>query len=398
MKVGNSYGYLMLKGDRISDAIVEGATSKIFIPLVGDYGFSLNVMNFSFELRKEHIEAVKSAIRFAYKNNVVLVASSGNDGDKSINYPASYNDEWALKVGASGADGEKTSFSNYGHALDLVAPGVPQLITVVDPFSNDKYTKNRTKGTSSAAPHVAGTAGLMLSYINAPSNAPNNLAPEDVENLMQKYASKIGGVDYSDENGFGRLNAGATLQGIRWPRFEVKHYSQKFDNSSAAPIASNTQIDLLEGYNGIAAGVYWADIYEVEQNFDITQPSGRTIIDVWKRNSSSTLVANENPLIPETNCIVSSWNSTSAKMKGYIYLIRTNMFGQTLNKWIPNHGLAGQGIMALTVYSEDPLANSIETLPIDNKLVRIVPNPSNGKFTLMFTRLKKISLQVFNRI
>jgi len=378
-----SYG----KASDLADAITEGATS-----FNGSYGYSLNVMNCSWFLRNPDINILIDAVRYAYRNNVVISFASGNTSSSTAQYPSSYRDEWVMKVGANDHTGSKASFSTTGNNLDFIAPGTFPIYASLDANTNNTYNVN-ADGTSFAAPHAAGVAGLMLSYINAPSNAPNNLAPDDVENLLQRFATDVGAIGYDNDNGFGRINAGATLQGIRWPRFEVRHYTQTFNNNSGTKIGSNVQIQVAQGANGIAAGTYFGDVYEITQTYNITQPSGRTIIDVWKRNSSSTLWANQ-PVIPEVNSNVTTWNQTSATMKGYIFEIKTNILGQSINKWLPSNGLNGTGRMSLTVYSEDPLATGVKNIPIDKNFARIIPNPSNGIFTIMFTLLKSTELGI----
>jgi len=378
----------------IADAITEGATS-----FNGTYGYSLNVMNHSWG-GPNMGTALKNSIRYSYRNKVVLAVASGNDAS-GLNltqtiFPASARDEWVLKVGANDQTGNRAAFSVFGNGIDFIAPGVGQIYATTDATSNNTYNYN-FNGTSFAAPHAAGVAGLMLSYINAPSNAPNNLAPDDVENLMQRFSTDIfappASVDYDDRTGFGRINSGATLQGIRWPRFEVKHYSASVANSNNTKIQSNVQLVLPNSYNGVAAGTYIGDVYRVTANFNITQPSGRNIIDVWNRNSSSTLWGANNPIVTEINAPLISWNQTPAEMRGFIFHIKTSITGASVNSWFPNN-LNGNSTFTLTVYSEDPLATSIKTVPIDKNFARVIPNPSNGIFTLMFTLLKSTELGI----
>jgi hypothetical protein len=367
------------------DAITEGATSSN-----GSYGYTLNVMNCSWYLRQPDINALVNAVRYSFKNKVVMSFASGNTGDGTAQYPSSYRDEWVLKVGANDATGNRASFSTTGNNIDFIAPGTQDIYATTDALSNTTYNYSGN-GTSFAAPHASGTAALMLSYVNSPSNAPNNLAPEDVENLLQIFASNNG--NYDNNTGFGRINAGATLQGVMWPIYEVRHYNQTFNNNAGTKIGTNVTITVAQGENGVAAGTYFGDVYEVTSTFNITQPSGRNIIDVWKRNSSSTLYANQ-PVISESNCNVVSWNQTSAVMKGYIFHIKSNIMAQSINRWMPTHGLNGTGTMSLTVYSQDPLANSLDEKSIDKNLIRIIPNPSNGNFKVQFALLKNTDLHI----
>lgn len=378
---------IILAENIVSDAVREGTTS-----------FSINVMNHSWWARSIGA-SLKDQFRFAYKNSVMQAAVSGNfNGTYDKLFPGSLYDDWVMKVGANDASGGRWSSSTGGNSLDFLAPGVYQLYATTDAFSNTTYNY-WANGTSYAAPHVAGVAGLMVSYINDPTNnAPNKLAPEDVENLLQTHATNLTvppAVRPDDYTGFGRINAGATLQGIKLPKYEVKHYLSSFNNNTGNKIGSSVQIVLSEAYNGVPAGTYYGDVYEITQNFNIAQPSNRTILDVWSRNSSSTLFGGQ-PIIPEDNCIVTTWSQTSATMKGYIYYLNTTAGGQNVKKWFPSNasGLFGSGKMALTVYSYAPFGLGNNDLPINRDLVRVIPNPSNGNFTIVFTLLRTTDLGV----
>jgi subtilisin family serine protease len=83
-------------------------------------------------------------------------------------------------------DGEKGWGSNYGNELDVVAPGV--LIPTTDRQGNAGYTNNNYRqnfnGTSSACPHVAGVAALILS-VNP------NLTGQQVRNIIEQTAQKV---------------------------------------------------------------------------------------------------------------------------------------------------------------------------------------------------------------
>ena len=146
-------------------------------------------------------------------------------------------------------------------------------------------------------------------------------------------------------------------------------------------------------FNGLAAGTYIGDIYRIDANFNITQPSGRTILDVWNRNSSSTLWGGSNPVLTEVNSPLISWSQTAAQMRGFIFNFKTSITGGSVNKWFP-YDLNGSSNFALTVYSEDPMATGIKDISIDKNFVRLIPNPSNGNFTVMFTLLKSTAFSV----
>ena len=66
-------------------------------------------------------KAIEDAINYAYENGVTVVAAAGNSGDDEVMYPAAY--ENCIAVGAVNYIKVRTDYSNYGDALDLVAPG-----------------------------------------------------------------------------------------------------------------------------------------------------------------------------------------------------------------------------------------------------------------------------------
>ena len=106
-------------------------------------------------------------IAYALANDHLFVAAAGNEGTSNDDgaplpsYPASYNLDNIVSVAATDHDGALADFSNYGaSAVDIAAPGVDILSTFMY-GEMDAYEK--LSGTSMAAPHVAGVAGLLKS-------------------------------------------------------------------------------------------------------------------------------------------------------------------------------------------------------------------------------------------
>tara|TARA_Y100001968_G_scaffold216672_1_gene199422 strand:- start:3449 stop:4957 length:1509 start_codon:yes stop_codon:yes gene_type:complete len=158
-------------------------------------------------------EALESAVNYSVANGSVAIAASGNINTQMDFYPASY--EQCIAVGAmspcnerknpSSCDGENFWGSTYGDQIDVVAPGVRI-------FSTGKRAGYWTEfnGTSSACPHVAGIAGLMLSY-------NSNLSPQTVRDLLAAGCDDIADLGYDIETGYGRVNAYNTLMLVPSP-------------------------------------------------------------------------------------------------------------------------------------------------------------------------------------
>ncbi len=142
-----------------------------------DNGASIINMSFGKGQSPEK-DVVDDAVRYAEKNDVLIVHAAGNSSD-NVDIEENYPDDYYRKpkgflffkkkqpknyitIGASGPSSGKdmaAEFSNYGPKdVDLFAPGVSVLSSVPD----DGY--EILQGTSMAAPVVSGVAALVRSY------------------------------------------------------------------------------------------------------------------------------------------------------------------------------------------------------------------------------------------
>ncbi len=144
----------MLLPVKVFHADGTGYTSDIIRGLYYAVQNKANVINMSFDFTVPSNE-LATAIANAQKNNVVCVASAGNDGVSEMVYPAGL--AGVIGVASVNDRDQRSTFSNYGaQVTDVAAPG--ESIVSTYPYS----TYASSSGTSFSAPFVAGTAALAL--------------------------------------------------------------------------------------------------------------------------------------------------------------------------------------------------------------------------------------------
>ncbi|WP_322797865.1 S8 family peptidase [Thermoflexus sp.] len=133
------------------------------------------------------------AVSYARSRGALLVAAAGNKNTSAPDYPAAY--PGVIGVSATDSDDQRASFSNYGSYVDIAAPGEGILSTYPP-----SVLYLMMSGTSMAAPHVAGVAGLVWSR-------KLTLSPGEVCTLLLSTADDLGAPGRDDVYGYGRLDA-----------------------------------------------------------------------------------------------------------------------------------------------------------------------------------------------
>jgi serine protease len=149
-------------------------------------------------------QVMKDAIDYAYNKGVVIIAAAGNEGNNSASYPARY--AHVIGVGATDAQGERATFSNYGAGVDISAPGGGNGSKIwqetIDSDTNTPIISG-FEGTSMAAPHVAGVAALIKST--------GITAPDEIFAVLQQSVRTIE-QDPQNYYGAGQLDAAAAVK------------------------------------------------------------------------------------------------------------------------------------------------------------------------------------------
>ena len=161
--------------------------------------------------------ALEDAVNYAYESGVTVVAAAGNDGVDQIIFPAAFAN--SIAVGAVDYDKVITEYSNYGEALDLVAPGGDTSLDHLD-LNGDGYGDGILQetcgflgfdwnywyftGTSVASPHVAGVAALVKSL-------HPDYGPDDIKRVLQDTAEDLGEPGWDEQYGYGLVDAYAAV-------------------------------------------------------------------------------------------------------------------------------------------------------------------------------------------
>ena len=175
-KSGNGYGH----GTNVAGIIAQVAPKATILPLrvLGHEGkgdtldiaeaindaanLGAKVINLSLGSSTQST-AITNAIKYALSKGIYVVTSAGNEGKNGPTFPAANGRDTGMEnlisVGSTDLNDRKSSFSNYGPSVDLVAPGEK----VFAPAPDNRLAS--WTGTSQAAPMVSGALALMLGEV-----------------------------------------------------------------------------------------------------------------------------------------------------------------------------------------------------------------------------------------
>jgi hypothetical protein len=325
-------------------------------------------------------------------------------------------------VGASGINGERKVVGNsnpipgsgdagaslIGQNIDLMAPGTNAMIISTSNDGPDTYAG--FNGTSAACPHVSGTAAMMLAQQNVYGQYDaRNLAPEDVEFLLQKYAQDKHTTGYDDESGWGLLDAGNVMEHLDYPLYRVVH-SGPYTTYSSSQLSSGISLVLIENVDGMqgtalnhvtlpAATYTGVDKYEVTETYSYTFPSTTTVLDAWPLFAASRSLSQANPVVDHTYYNFSatiSGNTISVTAKSYAFHIGYNVLGQAVDTWIPSD--VGHLRTVFSMHLMDPYYTDIDEK--NNAISRffVYPNPANDQFNFSYSVLEQnpVLLSIFD--
>lgn len=263
LKIPDSYG--MFYESSVINAMYWSVGGEV--PGIPQNPFPAKVLNMSFGVDispgrelDSCDEALQEAVEFVRSKNALLVAAAGNDNKGSgFNAPAACNG--VLKIAATGPEGLRSYYSNYGKDISFAAPGGDlrygkdgAILSTVHPYGGyynsgfDFY-----QGTSMASPHVAGVAGLVIAQSN------DSLSVVQVEQILTLTSHQFGQSQNVNYSCVGKKSCG---HGIVDANLAVLAAKENFDIYLKAPVKT-------DGYS--AANIYpWKKIKKLKGK--ITRP------------------------------------------------------------------------------------------------------------------------------
>ncbi len=276
---------------------------------------------------------LREAFAYVYKMNRVAVVSMGNDYNNGnpTKYPAAFG-EGIIAVGATTDQDTRSSFSQTGSYIDVVAPGGENPYPnnnqhdIMSTWRGDSY--RYLAGTSMAAPQVTGTAALLKSY-------NSSLYNDDIEHIIQLSADKIRPDLYTyDSNGwninvgYGRINAYKALNMLRSPYVLLHHTVTGGTDYSSSSFSA-----IFYGVTGLTDGQYYVERHEVRKTISYSYMSS---VHVWGDGvgTDGWSIANPNFGMGWSEPVNGTVGATSATLHTYVYKVYDtagNFIG-----WFPN--------------------------------------------------------------
>lgn len=382
----------------VSEAMIEGSEST------QNFGYGLHVMNNSWRRTAQYDDEtpvvgaqslMRDCQREIFKNQTVNVCSRGNSVGTNNHFPAYAEREfWVLNVGGSGIDGNRHTNSGWSGDVDVIAPHDQMMVQTTHNLSTSDY--GVFSGTSSAAPHVAGVAGLMLSHINNQPTTPNNLSPDDVEFLIQRYADDRDQSDdpnytvgYDEFTGHGLLDAGAVMEKIDRTQYIVKHYTAEYV-VDPIPVGESIETWFNFGTYDLPYSAYYGEIFTIPFSIPNNLNPGDVILDYWPLNSKSNLLdelvqppfPNPYSVTNETGCYIHDMTNLEGDVRGTIVHLLQDSQGNPIDIWHP----VGPGDIATVGYSLHIQSQYAGIDEQDEDILNLgcFPNPTDNNVNLSF--------------
>jgi thermitase len=250
------------------ESLAEGPnslnTGNIYDGMVYAINNGADIINLSLGYNT-YVESISDLIDFAFANDIVVVASSGNCGiaeevgsfgcvtQNQLEYPASYPK--VISVSGSNPDGKKTDFATINSMVDITGPArniwttwsqyVPQNCGSGAVLSGSSYLCIEN-GTSFSAPITAGVIGLIIGQ-------NPNLTYSQIEIKLKTGASNayLLNPGLVGLMGVGNVNACGSLTGCTTnPSSSSSSVVSSSSSSQSRTFLGNINVNLCQGNTG----------------------------------------------------------------------------------------------------------------------------------------------------
>jgi PKD repeat protein len=186
---------------------------------------------------------INSAAQYLRDKGGLLFMSAGNDGAEQTTYP---DFPAFIAVGSVNTGDSRSSFSNYGAFIDIVAPGEG----ITSTTTGGGYSSS--SGTSFSSPIAAGLGALLFA-------ADPGLTPAEMEQIIFSSCKDLGTAGNDNVYGHGRIDAGAALASLAppSPNNPPTAAAQADPESGHAPLTVNFDAGASSDSDGTIVSSEW---------------------------------------------------------------------------------------------------------------------------------------------
>lgn len=249
IKVSDSEGSIFSSDLIAAIHFAADSGAKIINISVGGYSYSA---------------AEQEAVDYAVSKGCIIVAAAGNGGNRSFagqkSYPASYSG--VISVGSCNADGERSDFSQYNEAVDIVAPGenLPVLI-----LRDGGSAYGFDSGTSLSCAVVSSVAALMAGDIGE-----YRFCADEFLAVIRDVCGSV----HNDNTGYGVVDALAFVLASRRPIVtgvcNGESYSRKVKVGFNRGSASLDGYPVSDGFTVVTNGMHRLTVTDGENETSIS--------------------------------------------------------------------------------------------------------------------------------
>ena len=175
-------------------SMADGVGAKAIYAAVDE--FHCDVINYSSGAIKLST-GMREAVQYAVSKGVIIVCSTGNDGNTQLHYPGALPE--TIGVGSINKGLERSQFSHQNSSIFVTAPG-DEVYSI-----GARGSVYSSSGTSFSAPFVTGLAALL-------KEAHPQMNTDDFKAILQASCYDLGDAGYDKEFGWGLIQVPAAIR------------------------------------------------------------------------------------------------------------------------------------------------------------------------------------------